>query len=68
MELRDDLSGLGRVMAILGPCWRGLHSDALKDAGGNRERIQGQGDRHQPRARPELDQILRESKAKARKA
>jgi hypothetical protein len=39
VELRDDLTDLGRVMDILGPYWRVVYSDALKDAGGNRERI-----------------------------
>ncbi|MBY0438514.1 MAG: endonuclease/exonuclease/phosphatase family protein [Burkholderiales bacterium] len=39
VELRDDLSDLGRVMEILGPYWRVVYSDALKDDGGNRERI-----------------------------
>jgi hypothetical protein len=39
VELRDDLTDLGRVMDILGPYWRVVYSDALKDDGGNRERI-----------------------------
>lgn len=39
VELRDDLTDLGRVMEILGPYWRVVYSDALRDAGGNRERI-----------------------------
>ncbi len=39
VELRDDLTDLGRVMEILGPYWRVVYSDALKDDGGNRERI-----------------------------
>ena len=39
VELRDDLTDLGRVMAILGPYWKVVYSDALKDDGGNRERI-----------------------------
>jgi hypothetical protein len=39
VELRDDLSDLGRVLPILGPYWSVVYSDALRDAGGNRERI-----------------------------
>jgi len=38
VELRDDLTDLGRVIDILGPYWRAVYSDALRDAGGNRER------------------------------
>ena len=38
-ELRDNLGDLGRVLAVLGPYWRAIYSDALEDAGGNDERI-----------------------------
>ena len=38
-ELRDNLSDLGRVLAILGPYWRVIYSDAPSDSGGNHERI-----------------------------
>lgn len=39
VELRDNLSDLGRVLEILGPYWCAVYSDAIPDAGGNRERI-----------------------------
>ena len=39
VELRDDLTDLGRVLQILGPTWRAVYSDMIPDAGGNRERI-----------------------------
>lgn len=39
VELRDDLTDLGRVLKILGPYWRAVYSDMVPDAGGNRERI-----------------------------
>ena len=39
VELRDDLTDLGRVLEILGPYWRAVYSDAIPDAGGNRERV-----------------------------
>lgn len=39
VELRDDLTDLGRVLPILGPSWRVVYSDAMLDAGGNRERV-----------------------------
>lgn len=39
VELRDDLTDLGRVLPILGPYWRAVYSDLIPDAGGNRERI-----------------------------
>ena len=39
VELRDDLTDLGRVLKILGPYWRAVYSDIIPDAGGNRERI-----------------------------
>ena len=39
VELRDDLTDLGRVLPILGAYWRVVYSDAIPDPGGNRERI-----------------------------
>lgn len=39
VELRDDLTDLGRVLPILGPYWGAVYSDVILDAGGNRERI-----------------------------
>lgn len=39
VELRDDLTDLGRVLKILGPTWRAVYSDMIPDAGGNRERL-----------------------------
>jgi len=39
VELRDNLSDLKRVLEILGPYWDAIYSDAILDAGGNRERI-----------------------------
>ena len=39
VELRDDLTDLGRVLKILGPYWRAVYSDMIPDLGGNRERI-----------------------------
>lgn len=39
VELRDDLTDLNRVLCILGPYWDAVYSDAVLDAGGNRERI-----------------------------
>jgi hypothetical protein len=39
VELRDDLTDLGRVLKILGPYWRAVYSDMIPDAGGNRERV-----------------------------
>ncbi|OGG57229.1 MAG: hypothetical protein A3F84_21745 [Candidatus Handelsmanbacteria bacterium RIFCSPLOWO2_12_FULL_64_10] len=39
VELRDDLTDLGRVLPILGPYWRAVYSDMIPDSGGNRERI-----------------------------
>lgn len=38
VELRDDLTDLGRVLPILGPSWDVVYSDWLDDAGGNKER------------------------------
>jgi endonuclease/exonuclease/phosphatase family metal-dependent hydrolase len=39
VEVRDNLSDLQRLMPILGPYWSAVYSDAIPDAGGNRERI-----------------------------
>jgi Endonuclease/Exonuclease/phosphatase family len=39
VELRDNLSDLERILPILGPYWDAIYSDAIPDAGGNRERI-----------------------------
>ena len=39
VELRDDLTDLGRVLKILGPYWRVVYSDMIPDAGGNHERL-----------------------------
>lgn len=39
VELRDDITDLGRVLKILGPYWRVVYSDMIPDAGGNRERL-----------------------------
>lgn len=39
VELRDNLSDLGRVLDILGPYWKTVYSDAIPDSGGNRERV-----------------------------
>lgn len=39
VELRDNLTDLGKVLKILGPYWRVVYSDVLTDAGGNRERV-----------------------------
>jgi hypothetical protein len=38
VELRNDLTDLGRVLPILGPSWDVVYSDWSKDAGGNKER------------------------------
>lgn len=38
VELRDDLSDLGRVLPILGASWDVVYSDWIEDSGGNRER------------------------------
>jgi hypothetical protein len=35
VELRDDLTDLGRVLAILGPYWRAVYSDLIPDPGGS---------------------------------
>lgn len=39
VELKADLTDLGRVLGILGPYWRAVYSDMIPDAGGNRERV-----------------------------
>lgn len=39
VELRDDLTDLGKVLAILGPEWKAVYSDVITDDGGNRERV-----------------------------
>lgn len=39
VELRDDLTDLGRVLPILGPSWDVVYSDWIEDAGGNKERV-----------------------------
>ncbi|MFN3808698.1 endonuclease/exonuclease/phosphatase family protein [Asticcacaulis sp.] len=39
VELRDNLSDLQRVLPILGPYWDVVYSDAVRDQGGNYERI-----------------------------
>ncbi len=39
VELRDNLKDLGRVLDILGPYWRVVFSDFIKDRRGNRERM-----------------------------
>lgn len=38
VELRSDLTDLGRVLRILGPSWDAIYSDWIPDAGGNGER------------------------------
>lgn len=38
VELRDDLTDLGRVLPILGPSWDVVYSDWIDDTGGNKER------------------------------
>ncbi|QDF98054.1 endonuclease [Azoarcus sp. DD4] len=39
VELRENVSDLKRVLAILGPEWRAVYSGAVPDDGGNGERI-----------------------------
>lgn len=39
VELRDNLSDLGRVLPILGPYWCAVYSDVIRDDGGNYERV-----------------------------
>ncbi len=38
VELRDDLSDMGKVMTFLGPSWQIVYSDWISDFGGNSER------------------------------
>jgi endonuclease/exonuclease/phosphatase family metal-dependent hydrolase len=38
LELRDDLTDLGRVLPYLGPSWSLVYSDWMDDPGGNSER------------------------------
>ncbi len=38
-EVRDNLSDLAEVLGILGPYWKAVYSDFIRDAGGNRERV-----------------------------
>jgi len=38
VELRSDLTDLGRVLTILGPSWDVVYSDWIDDPGGNSER------------------------------
>ena len=38
VELRDNLTDLGRVLDILGPSWDVVYSDWMDDSGGNKER------------------------------
>ncbi len=39
VELRNDLTDLGRVLPILGPSWDVVYSDWMEDSGGNMERV-----------------------------
>jgi hypothetical protein len=39
VELRSDLTDLGRVLPILGPSWEVVYSDWIDDGGGNDERV-----------------------------
>ena len=39
VELRDNLTDLGRVLCYLGPAWRVVYSDWIDDSGGNKERV-----------------------------
>lgn len=38
VELRDNLTDLGKVLKILGPSWDAVYSDWIDDFGGNKER------------------------------
>ena len=38
VELRDNLTDLGRALNYLGPSWEVIYSDWIDDAGGNQER------------------------------
>lgn len=39
VELRNDLTDLGRVLPVLGPSWEVIYTDWIEDAGGNNERV-----------------------------
>jgi hypothetical protein len=39
VELRNDLTDLGKVLPILGPSWNVVYSDSQEDSGGNHERL-----------------------------
>jgi hypothetical protein len=39
VELRDNLKDLARVLEVLGPTWRALYSDSIRDPAGNWERV-----------------------------
>jgi endonuclease/exonuclease/phosphatase family metal-dependent hydrolase len=39
VELKDNLRDLARVLEVLGPTWRALYSDSIRDYGGNWERV-----------------------------
>lgn len=39
VQRRDNLSDLKTILKILGGNWRAIYSDAMPDAGGNRERV-----------------------------
>jgi endonuclease/exonuclease/phosphatase family protein len=39
VELRNDLTDLGRVLTFLGPTWQVVYSDWIDDPGGNDERV-----------------------------
>jgi hypothetical protein len=39
VELRNDLTDLGRVLTFLGPSWDVVYSDWIDDPGGNDERV-----------------------------
>src|SRR6476660_8808761 len=39
VELRNDLSDLGKVLWFLGPTWDVVYSDWIEDPGGNDERV-----------------------------
>ncbi|HJR07069.1 MAG TPA: endonuclease/exonuclease/phosphatase family protein [Pyrinomonadaceae bacterium] len=38
VELRDDLTDMGKVLTFLGPTWNLVYSDWIADSGGNKER------------------------------
>ena len=39
VELRSNLKDLARVLEVLGPTWRAIYSDTIRDRGGNWERV-----------------------------